>query len=170
MMIGNVNQWTGTSPIGGHGSASADPAPPKPATVQESVGQLLTAAQFAVTQTPASGQADWKQVVDPDGKQQTELVGAVPDRQSLNDAISSINQHLRGYNTSLRFEVDDNYGQPVIKVVDQSTKEMVRQIPSETALALGQFFDDMAIMKARHAVGAISHIMPTAGFLFHGLT
>lgn len=145
MIMLGFNSWAG-----GHGSTNnVDPTPPKPATIQDSVSQPLTNAQQAVTQLPESGKADWKQeVVNPDGQQRAGQAGT-PDRHALNDAVGRINQHMRNYNTSLHFEVDDAYGKPVIRVVDQGTEKLVRQIPCETALALGAFFDEMAEISGR---------------------
>jgi flagellar protein FlaG len=38
----------------------------------------------------------------------------------------------------LQFEVDDNLGGTIVRVVDQSTREVIRQIPNEVAVRLAE--------------------------------
>ena len=54
-----------------------------------------------------------------------------------------MNRKLRSYDTNLQFEVDDKYQEMVVRIIDRETKEVIRQIPSEKALALAKFFKDL---------------------------
>jgi flagellar protein FlaG len=44
--------------------------------------------------------------------------------------------------TSLRFHIDEETGKTIVSVVDPSTGQVVRQIPSEEALALARHLGD----------------------------
>ena len=71
---------------------------------------------------------------------------ANPDREALDQAVSSMNSFVQNLQRDLQFEVDLDLGQTVISVVDRSTNEVIRQIPSEEAVAraqrLREQFDD----------------------------
>ncbi len=59
-------------------------------------------------------------------------------REQLNDAVSQLNDFVQNVQRDLQFEVDNDLGQTVVKVVDQSTREVIRQIPDEVALRLAE--------------------------------
>ncbi|HKK56413.1 flagellar protein FlaG [Marinobacter sp.] len=59
-------------------------------------------------------------------------------REQLDDAVSQLNDFVQNVQRDLQFEVDNDLGQTVVKVVDQSTKEVIRQIPNELALRLAE--------------------------------
>ncbi len=55
--------------------------------------------------------------------------------KQLQDALQ---QRFATVAPELQFSVDQSSGRAVIKVIDQSTKEVIRQIPSEQALKLNE--------------------------------
>ena len=59
-------------------------------------------------------------------------------REQLDDAVSQLNDFVQNVQRDLQFEVDNELGQTIVKVVDQSTKEVIRQIPDELALRLAE--------------------------------
>lgn len=59
-------------------------------------------------------------------------------REELDDAVSQLNDFVQNVQRDLQFEVDNDLGQTIVKVVDQSTKEVIRQIPDELALRLAE--------------------------------
>lgn len=65
------------------------------------------------------------------------------DPKELNDAVQHLNDTANLFNTSLQFSIDPATGSNVVKVVDQSNNQVIRQIPSEEALrlskAIGEF-------------------------------
>ena len=63
--------------------------------------------------------------------------------QALNDAAQKISAHLNLKNSSLEFSVDQNSGKNVVKIVDKTTTEVVRQIPSEEAIHIAQALDEL---------------------------
>lgn len=139
--IGSISNLAGANPASARPNAGVRSEPPPPATVQGAVSQPLTAPQSAVTQAPTTDNAQWQQRANPDGHKAQP--GAMPTRQQLTDTVQELNQHLANYDTNLQFEVDDQYQQVVVRIVDRETKEVVRQIPSERTLALAKFFREM---------------------------
>ncbi len=61
--------------------------------------------------------------------------------EALKDAVATLNTAMRQSNQSLEFTVDTNSKKTVVKMVDTSTGELIRQFPSETALAISQGID-----------------------------
>ncbi|MDR9426322.1 MAG: flagellar protein FlaG [Marinobacter sp.] len=59
-------------------------------------------------------------------------------REDLSDAVSQLNDFVQNVQRDLQFEVDNDLGQTVVKVVDQQTQEVIRQIPDEVALRLAE--------------------------------
>lgn len=57
---------------------------------------------------------------------------------SATAATQMINAYLRRMDRGLRFHVDEGSGKTVIKVVDNRTREVVRQIPPEVVLRLAE--------------------------------
>lgn len=64
-------------------------------------------------------------------------------RQEVEDAVKSVNDFLKPINDSIRFSVDDETGISVIKVIDITTKDVIRQFPSEEMLSIAKAIDQM---------------------------
>ena len=60
-----------------------------------------------------------------------------PSPQQLQQALQTINRKLAS-STSLEFSFDKGTKQTVVKVTDKDSGEVIRQIPSETALAIAE--------------------------------
>lgn len=69
----------------------------------------------------------------------TEAVGP----QQTDNAVNEINQALRTLATSLKFEVDEESGRTLVKVIDQDSGEVLRQIPSEATVRIALSLDKM---------------------------
>lgn len=59
-------------------------------------------------------------------------------RKELSEAVSQLNDFVQTVQRDLQFEVDNDMGRTIVKVVDQSTQEVIRQIPDEVALRLAE--------------------------------
>jgi flagellar protein FlaG len=59
----------------------------------------------------------------------------------LNDAAENVQKFVNTINSNLNFRVDDDTGEMVVKVVDATTKDVIRQIPSEEMLAIAKALD-----------------------------
>ncbi|MBR7798934.1 flagellar protein FlaG [Undibacterium fentianense] len=78
---------------------------------------------------------------------QREIVAAVKDLEQgvnavqVSEAVKSINKSLKDNAQGIEFSVDDDNGQVIVKVIDQNTKELIRQMPSEEALKIAKAMD-----------------------------
>ena len=59
----------------------------------------------------------------------------------LRQAASLLNQVMQQSNSSLQFSVDTDTNTPIVRLVDTNTGELIRQIPSEEALAISRSID-----------------------------
>lgn len=58
--------------------------------------------------------------------------------KQLDQAVSQLNDYVQSVQRDLQFEVDNESGRTIVRVVDQATQEVVRQIPDELALKLAE--------------------------------
>lgn len=65
------------------------------------------------------------------------------NRQQVEDAVKAVNEFIKPLNNSLQFNIDDDTGKTVVKVVDMATKEVIRQFPSEEMLSIAKAIDKM---------------------------
>ena len=70
-----------------------------------------------------------------------EVNPAQPSPQQLQEAVSAINKALESTSQNLQFAVDHDTGKTVVKVIDSSTNEVIRQIPSQEVLAIAHSLD-----------------------------
>jgi len=59
-------------------------------------------------------------------------------REGLDDAVSQLNDYVQNVQRDLQFEVNNDLGETVVRVVDQKTQEVIRQIPDEVAMRLAE--------------------------------
>jgi flagellar protein FlaG len=59
----------------------------------------------------------------------------------LKQAIAAANLHLKQVSNDLEFAVDTSSGRTVLRVIDASTKQVIRQFPSEEVLAITRAID-----------------------------
>jgi len=58
--------------------------------------------------------------------------------------VSELNSMVRELHRELRFSIDQDSGDTVVKVVDRQTEEVVRQIPSEELMHLRKRLEEAA--------------------------
>lgn len=113
---------------------------------------VIKAAQPAAVQTHPTAptgrpEADVQAKDNPNLARQAEK-----ESEPLEDVVSDLNNLVRELHRELKFSVDQDSGDTVIKIVDRETDEVVRQIPSEEVMhlrkrlqeAVGVFFQDSA--------------------------
>jgi flagellar protein FlaG len=66
---------------------------------------------------------------------------AKPSHEDVSAAVDKMNEAMLGSSQSLQFSIDEDSKDIVVKVIDQSTKEVVRQIPSKEALQIAKSLD-----------------------------
>ena len=65
-----------------------------------------------------------------------ELPAQAVDSARISEAVSQINVIVQSIQRDLSFNLDEESGQTIIRVVDSESGELIRQIPSEEALAI----------------------------------
>ena len=68
---------------------------------------------------------------------------AEANRQELEDAVKQVNDFLKPINNSIQFNLDDDTGKTIVKVIDLATKDVIRQFPSEEMLSIAKAIDKM---------------------------
>lgn len=68
--------------------------------------------------------------------------GSEPKRDDLEKAVTDIREFVQAAQRKLDFTIDDSTGRVVVKVIATETGDVIRQIPSETALKLAQSLTD----------------------------
>lgn len=63
---------------------------------------------------------------------------AVDIDQQIEQAVSSLNEYARSNQRDLEFSIDKELGRPIVQVIDQRTKEVIRQIPNDVTLNLAR--------------------------------
>jgi flagellar protein FlaG len=61
----------------------------------------------------------------------------------LEGAVRDLNDYVQNLQRSLQFNIDEDSGHTIIRVVDANTDEVIRQIPSEEVLALARHIRSM---------------------------
>lgn len=79
----------------------------------------------------------------PADEQPKALATAQAKPEEVAQAVKDVNDFVRPINNALSFSLDQESNQMVVKVIDQGTKEVIRQIPSEEMLALAKALDTM---------------------------
>lgn len=76
-----------------------------------------------------------------DKKQQD--VKEKPTLQEVIELSEKLNENVQRIQRDLNFSVDDTLGDIVVKVIDRSTQEVIRQIPSEEMLTLSRNIEEV---------------------------
>lgn len=100
----------------------------------------LGALQQVQTQQPLTAQP----LVD-QPEHHEELIKEIPTihetpvvESDVDDMLSTLNQQLEVNGSHLRFQRDDDLGKMVLGIYDTTTEELIRQVPSESLLALSK--------------------------------
>jgi flagellar protein FlaG len=59
-------------------------------------------------------------------------------REAFEKVVSELEAYVQSTQRNLDFHVDDNSGRVIVKVIDASSDEVIRQIPSEEMLAISR--------------------------------
>lgn len=114
---------------------ASDQAPVKALSSSQAEGR--NASDLAAS-SPAAGQVQKPQVTSEVSKAEKLQARNEAQREELDDAVSQLNDFVQNVQRDLQFEVDNDLGQAIVKVVDQKTQEVIRQIPDEVALRLAE--------------------------------
>lgn len=61
----------------------------------------------------------------------------------VKQAVQDINRSLQSLSQGLEFSVDTDTKDVIVKVIDQQTKEVLRQMPSKEALEIAKALDQV---------------------------
>ncbi|WP_265948206.1 flagellar protein FlaG [Dechloromonas sp. A34] len=114
-------------------SSAAPGTTPRPVAVQASTAEVR---QAHATQISSAASVQTAQSVT-----QTQKTEA--NRQELEDAVKQVNDFLKPINNAIQFNLDDDTGKTIVKVIDVATKEVIRQFPSEDMLSIAKAIDKM---------------------------
>ncbi|WP_028104789.1 flagellar protein FlaG [Pseudoduganella violaceinigra] len=63
---------------------------------------------------------------------------AVPSKKDVEEAVAKLNKSIQERAQSLEFSIDEDSHRTIVKLIDQKTKEVLRQIPTPEALQLAK--------------------------------
>ncbi|MBC3885987.1 flagellar protein FlaG [Undibacterium griseum] len=74
------------------------------------------------------------------------------DINAVDKAVADINKVIQSLSQNLQFSVDKDSKRVVVKVIDQQTNQVLRQIPSEEALEISKSLDKLQGLLIRQQV------------------
>jgi flagellar protein FlaG len=76
-----------------------------------------------------------------DGSQAVQQPDATAPASQLDDALHNINKSMQSLSQEIQFSIDPDTDRTIVKVVDQRTQEVIRQMPSVEALEIAKALD-----------------------------
>lgn len=67
----------------------------------------------------------------------------VPEKQDVKKAVEKISEFVSSRQSELSFSIDDASGSQIVKIMDTQTKQVIRQFPSEEAVAIAHALDKL---------------------------
>ncbi|MDE2429879.1 MAG: flagellar protein FlaG [Burkholderiales bacterium] len=121
----------------------------------------------SVGNTPQSGQlisdristADASAAVSPqpsapvqtvDAVKQTSAATSPQELENVTKAVDDINKSIKNLAGNLEFSIDDTSKKVIVKVVDQQTKQVLTQIPSQEAIDISRSLDKLQGLLIHH--------------------
>jgi flagellar protein FlaG len=91
----------------------------------------------------SSGSSAAAAVVSAQAESQAHAQKAAATAQQVQDAVQTVNKAFESKASDLQFSVDKQSGDTVVKVVDSSTGDVIRQIPTEEVLNIAHNIERM---------------------------
>lgn len=67
----------------------------------------------------------------------------LPSREDVDDAVDRLSKFVAPNQSDINFSVDESSGVRVVKIIDRNSNEVIRQMPSEEAVALAKALDKL---------------------------
>jgi flagellar protein FlaG len=87
------------------------------------------------------------QVKVPEAEKSSQVAKAqeqkAPDKLDVKQAVERISEFVSSRQSELSFSIDDASGSQIVKIMDIQTKQVIRQFPSEEAVAIAQALDKL---------------------------
>ncbi|MBS4016595.1 flagellar protein FlaG [Azonexus hydrophilus] len=75
--------------------------------------------------------------------QRTDNGQNAPSRDEVEGAVSRLSKFVAPNQSEINFSVDESSGIRVVKIIDRNSNEVIRQMPSEEAVALARALDKL---------------------------
>ena len=98
-----------------------------PEAPQNNLAPQVTATKAAPVQTVAAVQR----------------ADTAPSIDQIKQAIQDINKSFQSLSRGLEFTIDEDSNRTIVKVIDQQTKEVIRQLPSQETLEIAKALDQV---------------------------
>ncbi|NHZ84057.1 hypothetical protein F2P44_33060 [Massilia sp. CCM 8695] len=72
------------------------------------------------------------------GKSAPARAPAEPDPREVSKVVGEINVAMQAMSRNIEFSIDTDSQRTVVKIIDQTTKEVIRQMPTAEALEIGK--------------------------------
>ena len=111
--------------------------------ITRAVPPLVAGSMVSMGSGPSVPMPDpGRQVVVNGGKQSPQAVAETAGFAEIKQAMEVLEQYLQEISRSLHFTVDAESGVNMFTVVDGSTGDVIRQVPSEEILAAARYIAD----------------------------
>lgn len=112
-------------------------------------GQSGTAQAFQPPAATVSGAVRAQEHAPQQAAEAIQAAEQQPDKASVQQAVDQINEVVQSLTSNLEFSMDEETGINVIKVVDNDTGDVIRQIPSKEILAIAQSLNQLQGLMVR---------------------
>lgn len=113
------------------------------ATSQVSAAQPQSSSQAAQNSESVAA-AQKKEHQNTQKVEQLSVAETIEEKNKEVEAtVNAINDFMEQFQRTLNFSVDEDAGRTVVKVIDKTNDEIIRQIPSEDFLAISKHIDEM---------------------------
>lgn len=113
--------------------ATLSPPQARPPTQTTNLAPATENTSVANTETKAMG------LVGDEAK----LATQPPSKAEVEEAVAKVQKAVETQASNLLFSIDEDSGRTIVKVVDSSTQETIRQIPSEEILSIAKALDKL---------------------------
>lgn len=76
-------------------------------------------------------------------------VSPAEERQRVKQAVEQVNKAVQSFSHNLQFSVDEDTNKTIVRVVDTSSGELIRQIPSQEIIEIAKALDKLQGMIIR---------------------
>lgn len=119
------------------------------------IGSMVNSSALKATLTSGNAAAVVPAATPPPTKvavQPTANTAPPPSMAQLTQAVGELNKSMKSSAAGVEFSIDADSNRTVVKVVDQQTKEVIRQMPSVEALQISKALDRMQGLLINHKV------------------
>lgn len=111
--------------------------------IDDVVGREGLQAALAKVETVKSTDASLSQRPAQAQKHEAPSGSSTVDRKAIEDTVAKIRESIGPANSSLKIEIDPDTDRVVVKVLDDQSGEVIRQIPSQEMVEIAKRLDAM---------------------------